>query len=73
MLIISRRFGQFQLKHFLSWPVIVPGIFHKLLVPMDSFFISTSMKSLALLNLENYNLAYRNLNIHKMKKNYNSK
>ena len=40
---------------------------------MDSFFISTSMKSLALLNLENYNLAYRNLNIHKMKKNYNSK
>ena len=73
MLIISRCFRQFQLRHFLSWPIMVAGIFDKLPVPTDSFFISTSMKSLALLNLENYNLAYRNLNNYKMKKNYNSK
>ena len=68
MLIISRCFRQFQLKHFLSWPIMVADIFDKLLVRMDPCLISKSMKSLALLNLENYNFAYRNLNIHKIKK-----
>ena len=47
---------------------MVADIFDKLLVRMDPCLISKSMKSLALLNLENYNFAYRNLNIHKIKK-----